>query len=61
MIYSGNLSMKQTHQVVEIFANLSDDSWESWTQKLLHGRGPRGIPAVHLQIIDPLKGNKHIF
>lgn len=45
---------RSAHQVVEILANLSDDSWESGTQELLHGRGPRGVPAIRLQIIDPL-------
>lgn len=39
---------------MEVFADLPDDSGEGGPQQLLHVVRPRAIPAVRLQVVDPL-------
>lgn len=44
----------RTHQIVEVFADLPDDSGEGGAQQLLHVVRPRAVLAVRLQVVDPL-------
>lgn len=43
---------------MEVLADLPDDSWESWSEQLLHVVRPRAVPVVRLQVVDPLKQEK---
>lgn len=47
-----------TNQIVEVLADLPDDSGESWPEQLLHVVGPRAVPVVCLQVVNPLKIEK---
>lgn len=54
----GLRSGDQTNQVVEVFADLSDDPGEGGPEQLLHVVRPRAIPVVCLQVVNPLKNGK---
>lgn len=56
----GMTDREWTNQIVEVLADLPDDSRESWPEQLLHVVGPRAVPVVRLQVVNPLtieKGN----
>lgn len=48
----------QIYQVVKVFAYLSDDSREGWSEQLLNVGGPGAVPVVSLQVVDPLRVEK---
>lgn len=47
-----------TNQIVEVLADLPDDSGEGRPEQLLHVVRPRAVPVVRLQVVNPLKMRK---
>lgn len=43
-----------THQIMEVLPDLPDDSRKGGPQQLLYIRGPGHVPAICLQVINPL-------
>jgi len=51
----GRLFRSGTNQIVEVLADLPDDSGEGRSEQLLHVVRPRAIPVVGFQVVNPLK------
>ena len=55
LIHEGLIYQAGTYQIVKVLADLSDDSGEGGSEQLLNVVGPRAVPVVGLQVVNPLK------
>lgn len=51
----GWISQAGSYQIVEVLADLPNYSGEGRSEQLLHIVGPRAVPVVCLQVVNPLK------
>lgn len=49
------INQVRTNQIVEVLADLPDDSGEGRPEQLLHVVRPRAVPVVRLQVVNPLR------